>query len=631
MGLLAATSLRGIDADSQALFELEAFIVEETARTETETLFPTSVRIDSPFGEDLTVLEIPRAVTVLSPELQELLQIDSYESLDRYGAGTQRLNYFGLAGSAFLRGSKAGTYFNGMLRAFQRNEMPMSFGAFDGLEIVKGPVPAALSPTLVGGAVNQRPKQPFFDKARGAVEIEVGSWNQRQVQLDYGAPLLLMGKPAAYRISYTGHRSDRYYRNVPSDFDSLYGAVKMKLSDQHRLFIGGEIYDFRSSEVPGINRPTSRLIESGQYVIGEPALLTGSAWGDTVVRPLLTFPFSFSVNPALFALAIPGDVARGNLSAQLLGTMLDLNDPDIVEQLYQPLPRSSVPGFAQWGYDTAVEMLAQLDVQLQDAYVYTPGYFEQGGTVFTETISRDRVLADPRDKADSRDYIAFADLESMLANGDRVLTRFFMENLTTGKASTYGFAFDSDQTVLQGKVEYHPVLSSSSHQFSTGVDIRYTDARVLQDFDAEPFSRRDLTRDEISSNTVIRAGSETDPSGANLWSSFGTASIESELLQGAVYVNGAYRFGDPLVIHYGARAESAGYRVRLPDDVENPAPGAEESIARDDSEFLWQAHFNPQVQIMPGIHLYGAVQIGKALAPGDGGTVSDTDSFTDVE
>ncbi len=631
MGLLAATSLRGIDTTSQTLFELEAFIVEETAQTQPETLFPTTVSIDSAFGENLTVLEIPRGITVLSPALQELLQIDSYESLDRYGAGTQRLNYFGLAGSAFLRGSKAGTYFNGMLRAFQRNEMPMSFGALDGLEIVKGPVPAALSPTLVGGAVNQRPKQPFFDRARGSIELEMGSWNQRQVQIDYGAPLMLLGKPAAYRISYTGHRSDRYYRNVPNDFDSLYGAAKFKLSDQHRLFVGGEIYDFRSSEVPGMNRPTPELIDTGRYVTGEPALLTGPAWGDTVVRPLLTFPYNYSLNPSLFALAVPGELARNTLSPHLLDTMLDLNDPQVLEQLYAPVPRSAVPGFAAWGYDQAVDWLAQVEIQPQDAYVYTPAYFAAGGTALTQLLERNRVLADPQDKADSRDYIAFADLESMLENGDKLLTRFFIEDLSTEKASTYGFAFNSDQTVVQGKLEYHPVLASDKHQFTSGLDIRFTDAQVLQDFDAEPFSRRDLSKDTISTNTVVRAGGMADPQGANLWSSFSTASLDSQLLQSAVYINGSYQVSEPLRIHYGARLENAAYTVSLPDEVDNPSPGAADSIARNDDECLWQVHLNPEWQVLPGIHLYGALQVGKALAPGDGGTVSGTDSFTDVE
>ncbi len=631
MGLLAATSLRGDIAESQQIVELEAFIVEETAQTQPETLSPLSVRMDSLFGEDMTVLEVPRAVTVISPEMRELLQVDSYEALDRFGAGTQRLNFFGLAGSAFVRGTRAGTYFNGMLRAYQRNEMPMSFGALDGLEIIKGPVPANFSPTLVGGAVNQRPKSPFYDQARGVVELEFGSWDQRQLQVDYGAPLTLFGKPAAYRLSYTGHRSERYYENVPNDFDSFYGAVKIKLSSRHRLFIGGEIYDFRSSEIPGVNRPTQELIDQGRYVIGEPALLTSSTWDGEVVRPLVSFPYTFSVNPALFALAIPGDVARERIDSPLLPYMLDLNDPAVVDEIYQPVDISSVPGFVAWGHADAAAYLAQVNKQTQDAYIYTAAYFDAGGSVLTEALQRDRVLADPEDMANSRDYIAFADLETRLSGDQRLLTRFFLEDLTTEKASSYGFAFNSEQLVLQGKLEYQAVIDSIFSNISTGLDFRYTDAHVLQDFDAEPFSRRDLSLETISMNSVVRAGGASSPDGLNNWSDFGTASLHSELFQAALYVDGVVEAGERIKLYYGGRLEHAGYDVELPDEIDRVSGETRDSRKTGGNEFLWQAHLNPQLEIAPNIYLYGAVQLGKALAPGDGGTVSGTDSFTDAE
>ncbi|MEX0324440.1 MAG: TonB-dependent siderophore receptor [Puniceicoccaceae bacterium] len=631
IGLLAATSLRGDNGESQQIVELEAFIVEETAQTQPETLSPLSVRMDSLFGDDLTVLEIPRAVTVLSPEMRELLQVDSYEALDRFGAGTQRLNFFGLAGSAFLRGTRAGTYFNGMLRAYQRNEMPMSFGALDGLEIIKGPVPANFSPTLVGGAVNQRPKSPFYDRARGSVELEFGSWDQRQLQIDYGAPLTLLGKPAAYRVSYTGHRSERFYENVPNDFDSLYGAVKIKLSDRNRLFLGGEIYDFRSSEIPGINRPTQQLIDSGRYVIGEPALLTSSTWDDEVVRPLVSFPYTYSVNPALFSLSVPGDVARQQIDPSLLSHMLDLNDMSVIEDIYQPLDINSVPGFAAWGHSTAVNYLSQVDKRVQDAYVYTPEYFEAGGRVLTNQLQRERVLADTGDLADSRDLIVFADLETRLDSDRRLMTRFFLEDLSTRKASTYGFAFNSDQLVMQGKVEYQAILDSIFSNISTGLDFRYTDAHVLQDFDAEPFSRRDLSRDTVSLNSIVRAGGSISPDGLNNWSSFSTASLHSELFQLAWYTDGVVEVGERIKLYYGGRAEHASYTVELPNEIDRVSEETRESRKQSGDEFLWQVHLNPHVEVAPEIYFYGALQLGKALAPGDGGTVSGTDSFTDAE
>jgi iron complex outermembrane receptor protein len=619
LGLFAATSLYGIDDERDPVVELEAFIVEETAQTQLETLSPLTVRVDSIFGDDRSVVEIPRALTVLSPELRELLQIDSYEALDRFGAGTQRVNYFGLAGSAFLRGSRAGTYFNGMLRAYQRNEMPMSFGALDGLELIKGPVPASLSPTLVGGAVNQRPKSPYFDKARGSVELTLGSWDEREVQLDYGAPLLLFGKPAAYRVSYTGHRSGRFYENVPHDFDSLYAAAKIKLSERHRLFVGGEVYDFRSSEIPGVNRPTRELIRNGQYVIGEPPSLTSPDWGGEVVRPLLEFPTFLDVNPALFALAVPGEIARSRISPENLMKMLDLNDPAVIQDLYAVDPGSPAAAF-----------MAQVDQSPRDAYLYTPEYLAAGGEVLTTKLPRERVLADPGDKSDSRDYLAFADLESRLDNGDRFLTRFFLERLETEKASTYGFAFEHDQLVLETRLEYQTAIRNPANNLSVGVDFRYTDAYVLQDFDAEPFSRRDLSLTVISPNTRVPAGGTLGPDGLNFWSSFGTASLESELLQAALYATGAWNVGNSFILYYGARAEEARYEGGLPDAVDRVF-GNREAFAFDGNEFLWQLHLNPQFQVFPGVYLYGALQMGKGLAPGDGGTVSGPDSFTDVE
>ena len=631
IGLFAATSLRGNLIENQQIVDLEAFIVEEAAQTQLETLSPTTVRVEAFFGKSQTVLEIPRSVTVISPELKELLQIDSYEALDKFGAGTQRVNYFGLAGSAFLRGARAGTYFNGMLRAYQRNEMPMSFGSLEGIEIIKGPVPAGFSPTLVGGAVNQRPKSPYFDRARGSVEGGIGSWKERSLNVDYGAPLLLFGKPAAYRLSYSGMRSERFYANVPHDFDSLYGAAKIKLSERNRLFLGGELYDFRSSEVPGINRPTRELIGNRQYVIGEPVPLTSGAWGGTVVRPLLEFPTTLVLNPALFSLAIPGDLARQRIDPALLDRMLNLNDPTVLQSLYTTLPESAVPGFAAWALTPAREFLAEVEQVPVDAYLYTANYLEAGGEVLTTTLPRDRVLADPRDRADSRDVIAFADLETRMEGDNRLLTRFFLEKLQTEKASTYGFALDTDQLVLNAQTEWQHGFADAASHLAIGLDLRYTEATTLQDFDAEPFSRRDLSRPTISDNTRVIAGGQSGPDGLNFWSTFGTASQASQLTQAALYAGGQWQMLERFHWLLGLRLENAWWDISLPQEVDRA--GEADRAFRSDrhSTALWQVHLNPHWEVTPGVFLYGAFQMGKALAPGDGGTISGKDSFTDAE
>jgi outer membrane receptor for ferric coprogen and ferric-rhodotorulic acid len=180
-------------------------------------------------------------------------------------------------------------------------------------------------------------------------------------------------------------------------------------------------------------------------------------------------------------------------------------------------------------------------------------------------------------------------------------------------------------------VEYQKGLADSRSSLALGLDLRYTDARVLQDFDAEPFSRRDLSLADISDNSIVPSGGAVNPlTGNRYWSTFGTASIESELVQSAVYASGSFGLGERLTLYYGGRLERADYEGGLPREVDNLFR-PRESYDFDGQETLWQLNLNPHMEILPGVFAYGALQVGKALAPGDGGTVSGPETFTDVE
>lgn len=621
VGLWAVTSLSGqstTETTTEDFFDLGTFIVEESAALMGDSLSPLAGST-SAFGEGLLVQEVPRSLSLLTPETLETFGIRDFDDLASYGAGTQRINYFGLPGIPVLRGSRAGVYFNGMLRAFQRNEMPTSFGSTEGLEVVKGPAPAHLTPTLVGGYVNLLPKSPFFERTRGSLQLEVGEYDHTFTQLDFGGPFQMGPRPAAYRVSLSAQRSESYYQHIENDFESAYLALKVKLGRHLRLFTGGEYYDFRSSEVPGINRPTQQLIDSGEYVIGEPALLTSPAYGDTVIRPLMEFPNTLRINPALHALAIPGDIARERIPAELRALMLDLNDPATVANLYT----ASRPELN--------ELLAQTGLPLQDAYVYTPAYLAAGGEVLTEKIDPRNILADPDDKADARNFIWFADLESSAGADWTWENKTFVEGLETEKYSTYGFAFESEQFVAADRLTFTRQLGFLDTRLSLGGELRGTYASVVQDFDAEPFSRRDLTRDSISPNSVVIAGPQRGEDGQNLWSTFGGASEQSHLYQAATFVSADSHLGERLRVFYSLRAENAWWRVGLPGKVDQASPEQRAARERNGDEFLLSGSLNPVFTLVEGLNLYGAVQLGRALAPGDGGTVSGPDSFTDVE
>jgi len=630
-GLFAATSLQGDSLETREVIDLEAFIVEESTRGDQDPLNPSEQLSEGFFGRVLSLTETPRSMTVIPAPILEWVGIDDYDALTEVGAGTQRTNYFGLAGSAFLRGARAGTYYDGILRLYQRNEMPMSFGALERIELVRGSAPAGLSPTLVGGYVNQVPKSPFFDQTRGEIRAGIGKFATRSADFDYGGPFLLGDLPAAYRVSLSMERSDRFYKNTPEERESAYLGLKMKLNDRQRLFLAGEYYRFRSSEIPGINRPTQSLVDHLEYVIGEPASLVDPGWDDTANRSLLTFPFTLVAHPALYALGLPGDRARSSIDPALLDEMIWLGDQTGLERVYTSRPADEVPPSFQNLIPVVESLLAGIDPQPQDTYVYTPAYFEAGGKALTEPIARNEVLADPRDFADAKDVLLYGKLDTRIDEDRSWTLKTYFEHLQTDKASTYGFAMRTRQSVLHLQPEWQQQVSIWSTELHLGADFRYSEAKMLQDFDAEPFSRRDLSRVDISPNSVVLAGSQTGPQGNNLWSSFGGASRESKLKQAGFYLEGVSEPVSRLRLFWGMRLEGASWSARLPSEIDFLSVQALEASRTEGEETLTMFHLNPVFEFIEDQRFYAALQIGKGLSPTDGGTISGPDNFTDVE
>ena len=228
---------------------LEEFTVTAKNLSLTDSLMPTEREISGLFGDTTNILKVPRAVTLLSPAMMDQFNIDDLSDLKKVAAGTQTYNYYGLAGTPFVRGAKGGTFLNGMLRAYQRNEMPLSFGSLEAIDIVKGPAPADFAPTQIGGFVNLIPKSPFYDEASGSLSLDLDEWGMQRVSADVGAPFLLPGEtPAAFRLSLTSQDGEMYWDDVDNDYTSVYAALKFQPADDVSVFVGGEYFDFQSNE-----------------------------------------------------------------------------------------------------------------------------------------------------------------------------------------------------------------------------------------------------------------------------------------------------------------------------------------------------------------------------------------------
>jgi iron complex outermembrane receptor protein len=598
--------------DEDEITELERFITTESALANSGDVLPTSRPTSSVFDE-MSVLRAPRAVTVLTPELMRRFDIQDFSDLGRIGAGTQQTNYYGVPGTPILRGASGGVFFSGMQRAYQRNEMPLSFGSFEALDLVKGPAPAHFGASQAGGYANLLPKSPYFDQRRSQVTAEVGTEEDYRMQYDTGGPFLWGERPAAYRLSLTGQYAGSPYDRVRNDFLSVYGSLKIQLTPNTTLFTGAEAFRFKSNENAGWNRPTQRLINEGQYVIGEPINIASSDWEGRANRYLLY------QNPALVVPAgiVDAGVANGFITAAQRDAMLNLADTAQRAQAYAGI---------------SPDDLATIE-QTTSGYQYTPDYFAAGGRVFTAPVDTGTVLAADEDFADADNVLVFADLVSQRPSGATVRAQLLVDYIKTNKRSTYGYAVSTDQLVAEAKLSHRQDYDFLNTTLTTGLSARRSEAVLLQDFFDEPFSRRDITQSVPSGNSIIPVGEQTDPAGVNFWSptSQGGANAESTLWQFSAFTFAESRLHERLALFTSLLATHAPYRTQYPDGVDRVPPDDPRRDPVSDQKDFLSASVSPVLDLADSLHLYATVQRGTSIDPIDGGAIVGKGNFAENE
>jgi iron complex outermembrane receptor protein len=599
----------GLVARDEAVTELEEFSVVETKNSRQGHLAPTSRDVLSVFGAQ-SILDVPRAVTVITPELMEQLRIDDFSDLAKLGAGTQQINYYGVPGTPSVRGARGGVFVLGIQRAFQRNEMPLSFGSLEAMDVVKGPAPAHFGPAQVGGYVNLIPKSPYFDRRRGSIRTEIGSYDSYRVQLDVGGPFLLAGRPAAYRVSLTGQDADSYYDRIGNDFVSLYAALKTRLAKETTLFAGTEFFRYSSNENAGWNRPTQRLVDTGAYVVGEPLSIVSPAWGGVAARNLLYRNTALVVPAAL----VDAGVASGFVTPVQRDAMLDLSDPAARARAYAAFSPAELAGIQQ----------------STTGYQYTSEYFAAGGRVFTAPIEGGTVLASPDDYADSKNLLSFAELSHAAGPRRTLKAQLLVDWIETDKLSTYGYAVATRQLLVELRASLEERFDAlGGTKLVYGLSARRTDAKMLQDFFDEPFSRRDVSAPTISPNSVIPTGPQTDPNGVNFWSptAQGGANAHSTLRQFSAF---AYMENKPtahLATYTSVLVAHAPYTTRYPAEVDRvPADDPRRAGVSAHRDY-YSASFSPVLTIAPGVNVYSTAQYGTSVDPLQGGAIVGAGNF----
>jgi len=555
---------------------LQTFIVEETAGLDADSLLQTDRPISSLGFGDRQIIDIPRAVTPLSPETLESYQIDDVYDLARAVPGASVTNFYGVPGIPTTRGLFTGLYFNGMQRVWNRNGYPTSFGSLEAMEYVKGPPPPSYSAASPGGFVNFVPKSPYFDKLRGSISLEAGRWDHYKAQIDVGGPILISKTPAAFRVSVTEQKSDSYYDGIFNDYTSVYGAIKVKVSDNFSIFGGGEYYQHRSKENPGWNRVTQDLIDNGNYITGNPNT------DITILQP----NGRIAVDRAVLEDATPFGGTYGNFGNSFLA-------------------RS---GFADSGFRPELYDAAGLAF-----YQNLGGINNTIGPNGPETtkIGGNTVLTDPRDYADADTYLAFLDFIFTPSSDLTITNKVFFDGYKREKYSTYGYAEYGENYTFENKLIFDQSLvlfDSMPTQLSYGASIRYEDSIALTDFTVEPFGRRDISQ-PIDPNTVVPTGDDVTAGGTTYWDPFG--SNESDLLTLGAFFNIDTQITDRFNINAGLRVDNANWETDVPNN-ENLAFNGGNELTDADEEY-YNFSISPSFKVTNDLTVYYTYQKGTAF------------------
>ncbi len=159
---------------------------------------------------DTPLIETPQSVSVVTREqiaeqgaqtLNQVLRYTPGVATETRGATATRLDQFS------VRGFSASTYLDG-LRVFGGRDALPQVDAYrlERVDVLKGPASVMYGQGGPGGVVNQVSKRPL-EEALHEVELQVGNYDYRRANFDFGGPLDADGK-YLYRLVGSGYMSD---------------------------------------------------------------------------------------------------------------------------------------------------------------------------------------------------------------------------------------------------------------------------------------------------------------------------------------------------------------------------------------------------------------------------------------
>ncbi|HCE51101.1 MAG TPA: TonB-dependent receptor [Shewanella baltica] len=187
---------------------------------------------------DMSLMETPAAVVIVDQELIETQGTDNLQDLIRNISGvTQAGNNYGIGDNIVIRGLGANYTYDGMYGGAGLGNTfnpTRSLTNVESVEVLKGPATGLYGMGSAGGVINLIEKKPQFE-SKHKFSAEMGQWDTYSLALDSTGGL---SDDVAYRLVAKSGRSDGY-RDIGTDRDEIYGALKWVLSDSQDLMLSG--------------------------------------------------------------------------------------------------------------------------------------------------------------------------------------------------------------------------------------------------------------------------------------------------------------------------------------------------------------------------------------------------------
>lgn len=464
--------------------ELEEFVAEETI-DDPLGIIPTR-EIDSVFGVDKNIVDIPRSVTIVEGSTLDSYGIDSVGDIAAVSAGTFSNNQFGIEGNVDIRNTNGDNYFRGFKKLTNRGNFRTPIGAADRFEIIKGPPPVFYGVGSVGGLLNYYPKTArganaqYFEEDTGKISATYGTYDKKKFSIEYGTPFEIAGRKGGL-YTYLGVEDSGNFYNFVDNRDRIFQITTVyDLTDKITMEMGIQYGDFDQIQNPGWNRLTQSLIDNGTYITGVASVRARDVDGSGRLEP---DELDGGTGFGQFSNVIPG------ISANFIGTGGGITVGGVDLDTF--IANNLVDTTDIDGDGNTTETLAGLD------------------DLGTTTLSPRVGYTEGEDFGISRNFTGYFDLHFDAGDNLTLKNQLFYDYYDTQRNTTYGFNNDYEGHVIEDKFTgvWNPDFGELPVEMNVifGGSVRYTEVIARSDFLTEPFTIRDLTQTVTADDRIALA------------------------------------------------------------------------------------------------------------------------------